>query len=80
MKVDRRISVKEYRRGKRRRILLAEVPFAPVWQFRVTRNGVSDRQPRFGRVRLGVGPAEFAMRPQASQRKRISLVMARSWV
>jgi hypothetical protein len=46
-KPDRRISVKEYRRGKNLKVLLAEVPFAPARQFRVTMNGA--RGPASGR-------------------------------
>ena len=38
-KADLRISVKEYRRGKRLKILLAAVPFASARQFCVTMNG-----------------------------------------
>lgn len=39
MKADLRISVKDYRRGKSLKVLLAEVPFASARQFRVTMNG-----------------------------------------
>jgi hypothetical protein len=47
MKADLRISVKDYRRGKSLKVLLAEVPFAPARQFWVTMNG--ERWPASGR-------------------------------
>ena len=39
MKADLRISVKDYRRGKSLKVLLAQVPFASARQFWVTMNG-----------------------------------------
>lgn len=47
MKADLRISVKDYRRGKSLKILLAEVPFTSARQFWVTMNGA--RWPASGR-------------------------------
>ena len=40
MKADLRISVKDYRRNKNLKVLLAQVPFARTRQFWVRMNGV----------------------------------------